>query len=337
MADIRPVDAGDASALAAALAEALDGSGPAVLPLPPGPRRDTVLATAAPEQPLEADGIAAVVATSGSTGEPRLVLLPGRSMVASAELTAERLGGPGHWLLALPTHHVAGLMVLTRAFVTGSQVTQADTSGGFTPEAFTAAAEQLPAGRRFTALVPTQLRWLLEDEAATQALATFDAVLLGGAAAPGVLLGRAAEAGVDVVTTYGMTETCGGCVYDGFGLDGVSVTVNDEDRVVLSGPTLAAGYRGNPGATAEHFTGAGFVTDDIGELDPDTGRLTVLGRADDVINTGGVKVAPAVVEEALAEHPGVADVCVVGRPDDEYGQVVVAVIEPRDICPTHPG
>jgi O-succinylbenzoic acid--CoA ligase len=178
--------------------------------------------------------------------------------------------------------------------------------------------------RRYTALVPTQLRRSLDAEPA--ALRAFDAVLVGGAATDPALLARAREAGVAVVTTYGTTETSGGCVYDGVPLDGVAVRV-DDGGIALAGPVLALGYRRDPAGTAAAFDRGWFRTRDAGSLGPD-GRLTVTGRLDDVVVTGGVNVAPQAVEGVLREHPDVADAVVFGRPDEEWGQRVVAAVVP---------
>jgi O-succinylbenzoic acid--CoA ligase len=163
---------------------------------------------------------------------------------------------------------------------------------------------------------------LAEDVAV---LKEFDGVLLGGAATPQPLLEAAVAAGVRVVTTYGMSETAGGCVYDGVPLDGVEVRLVD-GRILLAGPTLALGYRG------ERFVDGWFRTGDLGRLRGD-GTLEVLGRADDVIVTGGEKVPPVLVERALAAVAGVREVCVVGVPDDEWGQVVVAAVVAFDPPP----
>ena len=150
-------------------------------------------------------------------------------------------------------------------------------------------------------------------------------MLLGGAAAPASLLAAARAAGVPVVTTYGMTETCGGCVYDGMPLDGVRVKIGDDERIWIGGPVLFSGYRGAESAPGDDW----FRTGDLGRLD-DSGRLTVRGRADDVINTGGHKVVPGEVAAALESCPGVRDVAVVGQPDPEWGERVVAVVAPSD-------
>jgi o-succinylbenzoate---CoA ligase len=195
---------------------------------------------------------------------------------------------------------------------------------------FTEAASDVlgDAGPRYTALVPTQLTRLLADGGdGLRALRGFDAVLLGGAATPGALLVRAFDAGVTVVTTYGMTETAGGCVYDGVPLTGVGVRIGVGERIELSGPMLASGYRLRPEETAATFAGGWFRTDDLGRLHRD-GSLEVLGRADDVINTGGLKVSAAVVERVLTAQHGVVEACVVGLPDREWGQVIAAAVVP---------
>lgn len=293
------------------VAAALDGSGPPLLPTT-DPR---VLAALRPDEPLESSDVAVVVPTSGSTGDPKGVLLTAAALRASAAATAEVIG-EGQWLLALPTTHVAGLQVLVRSLLAGTspQVLEGPT----TLAAFEAATSRLTGPRRLVSLVPTQLARLV----GSPALLEYDAVLLGGAAAPAELLDRARAAGARVVTTYGMSETCGGCVYDGVPLPGVSLSV--ADRIRISGPVVASGYRLRPDLTAAAFDGDTFTTSDVGELVD--GRLVVLGRADDVVVTGGEKVAPAAVEAALASHPSVAEVAVVGVPDAEWGARVVAVV-----------
>jgi O-succinylbenzoic acid--CoA ligase len=242
-------------------------------------------------QPGQVDEeVCLVVPTSGSTGEPKLVELTPSCLLASGAATASVIG-EGRWWLQLPVTHIAGLQVVIRS--------------GFAPS--------LDAeGCDYTSLVPTQLVRMLEDPR----LPALKAVLLGGAAAAPTLLEAARARGINVITTYGMSETSGGCVYDGTPLPGVSVDV--ADRIVLTGPVVARGYLGGA-----RFDGR-FVTSDVGRLVD--GRLEVLGRADDLINTGGEKVAPLAVEQALAEHPSVVEVAVVGRPDPEWGARVVACV-----------
>ena len=297
-----------------------------------------------------------ILRTSGSTtGTGRLIAISATALMASARATHARLGGPGTWLLPLPAHHVAGLQILTRSLEAGTEPVVVDTSTGFSP---TALAEALSsarpptgaaASRLYVSLVPTQLVRVLQNPQARRALAEADAVLLGGAAADPALLARARGAGVTVVTTYGMSETGGGCVYNGRPLEGVEVTIHAPDaegagRILISGPVLAEDYLHTPGHSPAdspagspkagegfHRSGARRVlaTSDRGRLHPD-GRLEVLGRLDDVIITGGVKVEPRHVEEALTGIDGVAEACVVGLPDEQWGSRVVAavVLEP---------
>lgn len=321
-----------ALAVLPALERALGGEGPALLPVAEGASPASELG---PGEPLDAgeddpaDPTALVIATSGSTGTPKGVLLPASALRASATATHQHLGGPGHWLLAMPAHHVAGVQVLVRSLVAGTEPQAVELAGGFRPDAFaTAARRALSSGdRHYTALVPTQLGRLLDDEAGLGALREFDAVLLGGAATPPVLLRRARDAGVRVVTTYGMSETSGGCVYDGVPLPGVRVDVEDPaGPISLAGPALARGYRRNP--RSEVFAGGWFRTGDLGRWRD--GRLEVLGRADDMIITGGLNVAPLPVERALTELPEVREACVFGLDDPEWGQVVAAAVVPSD-------
>jgi O-succinylbenzoic acid--CoA ligase len=220
--------------------------------------------------------------------------------------------------------------VVVRALRAGAPPVVQDLRDGFRADGFAAATAALGPGRRCTSLVPTQLLRLLDaGGAAVDALRGYAAVLVGGAALDAALRERAEAAGVRVVATYGMTETAGGCVYDGVPLSGMRVALEPDGRIVLSGPTLAAGYLGRPAETA-----AAFGTDDRGEpafRTGDLGRwvdgcLEVVGRADDVIVTGGEKVAPGAVERVLAAQPGVRAACVVGLPDDEWGAVVAAVL-----------
>ncbi|HEU0102212.1 MAG TPA: o-succinylbenzoate--CoA ligase [Mycobacteriales bacterium] len=319
MRPVRALPAVPGPQLYAALRAALDGTGPALLPLPTDPAEQArVRAALRPDLPEPDDEVAVLVPTSGSTGEPKGVLLTTACLTASARAAEQRLGGPASWLLTLPVTHVGGLQVLLRALLAGTEpVVTTDIVAG------TAA---LPPGRRHTSMVPTQLRRALADPAATLALATYDALLLGGAAAPPALLQQARRAGIRVVTTYGMSETSGGCVYDGVPLPGVTAHVGG--RISLQGPVVARGYRLRPDLTAASFAGDTFTTGDVGRWDGD--RLVVLGRADDVVVTGGEKVAPAAVEAVLAELLAVAEVVVVGVPDAEWGARVVAHVVLRE-------
>lgn len=254
------------------------------------------------------------VETSGSTGTPKRVLLSRAAMRASADATHARLGGPGQWLLNLPPSYVAGLQVLFRSVRAGIDPVVQD-------GAFEDAAAAMTGPRRYVSLVPTQLVRLLDGDA----LRGFDTVLVGGARLDPALRARAVDAGVRVVATYGMSETCGGCVYDGLPLDGVAVKIGADARVRIGGPVVFTGYDGQPGLTAQAKEGDWFVTQDLGRIDHD-GLLEVTGRVDDVVVSGGVNVPTHAVAARLRAHPGVHDAEVVGVPDEEWGQLVVAVL-----------
>ena len=307
------------------LRRSLAGSG-VTAPLPSDhAEREQTLAMLRPEVEVEEAEAAAIVATSGSTGRPRGVVLSRSALIASAEATHRRLGGPGTWVLALPAHYVAGLMVLVRSLVADRAVVEVDSR----LDALSS-IELAEDGPCYLSVVPTQLTRALDDPARAAALRRFDAVLLGGSAADPALLDRAAAAGIAVVTTYGMSETCGGCVYDGVPLDGVDVTVDDSGRLGIGGPTVFAGYRLDPVATADALVGGRLLTRDRGALGPD-GRVTVLGRIDDVVVSGGLNVDLAAVEQAVRawagdEAAGV-EAAVVGVPHPEWGTEVVAVVE----------
>ena len=333
-------------------ADRTDAPPPSLVPIAPGKDPAQVradLARRITRVPARTD---LILRTSGSTtGTGRLIAMSAAALMASARATHARLGGPGTWLLPLPAHHVAGLQILIRSLEAGTEPVVVDTSAGFSP---TALAEALRSARRSTgaavsrlyvSLVPTQLVRVLQDPQARRALAGADAVLLGGAAADPALLARARGAGVTVVTTYGMSETGGGCVYNGHPLEGVEITIQAPDaagagRILISGPVLAEDYLDPPGHSPAGSPNAGegfhrsgtrrvLATSDRGRLHPD-GRLEVLGRLDDVIITGGIKVEPRHVEEALTGIDGVAEACVVGLPDEQWGSRVVAavVLEP---------
>lgn len=274
--------------------------------------------------PVE-EGVALVVPTSGTSGESKGVELTHAALAASAEAVAKRLGSrpDDRWLCCLPLAHIAGLSTLVRSILSGSAPVIHDR---FEPGAV--AAER---SATLISLVPTMLLRLLD---AKVDLSHYKAVLVGGGPIPGALIERARASGARVVTTYGMTETCGGCVYDGLPLDGVEVSISPQGEVLLRGPTLMRGCRLRPDLTAQAVRDGWFHTADSGEIAAD-GRLRVVGRLDDLIITGGEKVVPEEVEALLRDHPLVADVAVAGIPDDEWGQRVAAAVVARgDVAPT---
>lgn len=300
-------------------------SGAAVLPLDPAAPavvRERLLAVMQPDEGVD-DDVSLVIATSGSTGTPKGAELSAAALAASARATMARIGaGEGdRWLSCLPWHHIGGLQVLLRARMSGTPLVVHDR---FDVDRFRAERDVT-----LTSLVPTQLLRLLD---AGVDLSHLRAILLGGAMASPGLLARAAAAGAHVVTTYGMSETSGGCVYDGRPLDGVEVAVDRDGRIRLRGPMLMSRYRLEPDLTAASLQQGWFVTSDVGSIGPD-GELTVHGRVDDVVVTGGENVVTTEVASVLAEHPRVADALVTGVPDDEWGQRLVAVVVPAGRAP----
>jgi O-succinylbenzoic acid--CoA ligase len=267
------------------------------------------------EQWVHAGGEPLVVRTSGSSGETKDVVLSHTAVLASARATLDRLGGPGHWLLALPVSGIAGIQVLVRsALAEREPVVLTD------HPSLRSAIDALDASmRRYAAVVPTQLyRWEAADELG--ALAELDAVLVGGAALDPDLRTVAEAAGIRLIRTYGMTETCGGCVYDGVPLDGVETRVDEGGQVWLRGPMLFDGYDGQ-----SRDPRSWFATADRGRF-LDDGRLQVLGRVDETIVSGGVNIPLPAVEATLRRAAGVEAVAVVGVPDAEWGTRVVAVV-----------
>ncbi len=278
-------------------------AGDAVLPVDqrlPRAARDRLLADLRPGDGVDT-GDALVVATSGTTGRPKGVVLTHAAVAASARATSARLGvdpAKDTWLCCLPVAHIGGLSVVTRALLTGTCLAMGDSGC---------------AGATLVSLVATQLRRVDPRRWRT--------IVLGGSAPPG-------DVPVNVVTTYGLTESGGGCVYDGVALDGVEVRIDPDGVIALRASMLLRAYRTFDGEEDPKDADGWFRTGDAGELSGD-GRLRVLGRVDDVIVTGGEKVWPDAVEAVLREVAGVAEVAVVGYPDDEWGQRVVAVIVPE--------
>jgi len=261
-----------------------------------------------------------VVETSGSTGAPKRVALSRDAVLASVAASARRLGGSGRWLLALPPSYVAGVQVICRSLLAGHEPVLLEDHRSFAEAARVSTSSTTDA---FVSLVPTQLHRLLDTDA--DALRAFHTVLLGGGPIDPALRARAADAGVRVVATYGSAETAGGCVYDGFPLDGVAVAIGGDGRIRIGGPTLFEGYDGDPVSTAEVLVDGWFLTSDAGRLDDD-GRLHVLGRIDDVVVSGGVNVPAPAVAARLREHPDVVAAEVLGVPDEEWGNRLVAFV-----------
>ena len=286
------------------------------------------------------------------------------SAAATENFFGSNSDAASQWLLALPAHYIAGAQVLARSILAGTAPVIARSviePVHFSPEVFLQAVEQMSSARRFISLVPTQLHKLLESADADprlgaeihEALGSFTGILLGGAPASADLLAASTALGLNTVTTYGSAETAGGCVYSGSVLPGVRVELVPEEgmpavpdtggkpaqvgRIWISGEHLASGYIGDAARTAEHFFTAAngtrwYRTDDYGLLAPDSNkncseqRLQVLGRSDDVLISGGVKISARAVATVLEEHPAVREACVVGLPDARWGTAIAAAV-----------
>lgn len=316
-----------------ALAQAINEGGPAIeVIVDPGNPHGARIEYLPPEQLPGFTDPLLVVRTSGSTGRAKRTVLSTSAMAASAAATAQFLGLQGQWLLALPVHYIAGISVLTRSLFAGTEPVVMDLSDGFSAEKFVAAAQQLTEANKLTSLVPTQLARLLENPTpqTITALKSFDAILLGGARASKDLLTASRHLGLKIFQTYGSSETAGGLVYNGTALPGVQLRV-EEGRILVSGPMLASGYAQDPAASAEHFVWRDdqrwYLTDDLGSIE--NGKLRIVGRIDDVINTGGVKLSASQIERLLEEF--FTQCLVVPVPDAHWGQSVgVAYSGPTD-------
>ncbi|WP_257159087.1 AMP-binding protein [Corynebacterium cystitidis] len=343
--EVLPVSLADPTAILPDLEEAIAGAR-TLLPVPADDRArtDVLKASQRAGEPIDAE-IALVVSTSGSTGTPKGAQLTASNLVASADATHQFLGGPGQWLLAMPAHHIAGLQVLVRSLIAGVEPAACDLTAGFSIAEFSALARELKdtGDRCYTSLTPMQLNKAMSTLDGIEALRLFDAILIGGAATSPKLLRAAKELRINVVTTYGSSETSGGCVYNGRPIAGAQVRLSPNGkehlktgragagsggvsarsgRIHLGGPMIAHGYRNLP--EHEAFARDGwFATSDAGSLIDD--HLHIAGRIDTIIDSGGLKLHPEVVEKHMLALDGVEAACVIGVPDERLGQRIVTV------------
>jgi O-succinylbenzoic acid--CoA ligase len=270
--------------------------------------------------PDEVDGaVALIVESSGSSGVPKLIEVDLAPLLASARASLEAIGGPGQWLLALPVNFIAGIQVLVRSILADTQPVMLNPSVAFTPIGFARAASLMTGTRRYSSVVPAQLNRLaaaaVSDDFVLKQLRSFDAILVGGQAPDAASLERLRSLGVRLIVTYGMTETCGGCVYDGVALPGVTLEISPEGLIAIGGETLANGS----------FKPQ-LLTNDLGQIHADA-RLTVLGRADRVINSGGLKLSLDAVEDWARAQPGISDAAAVAIESSVFGQSFVCWVE----------
>lgn len=318
--ELAPVDPADPLALMPRLEEALTGHS-CLLPVPTNEpqRADLLRNTQGVGQPI-ADDIALVVATSGSTGTPKGAMLTTANLISSADATHQSLGGPGQWLLAMPAVYIAGIQVLVRSMVAGVEPAYVDLSRGFNVSEFAARAHELAdtGDRCYTAMTPMQLAKATSSLQGIDALRRFTAILIGGAATNPRLLDSARKLRINAVTTYGASETAGGCVYNGVPIPGAKVKI-ESGRICLGGPMVADGYRN---LDSDDLGGGWFRTSDAGTLVGAT--LKFQGRIDNIIDSGGLKLHPEVLEQFMLRIDGVTSACVVGVPDTRLGQRISA-------------
>ncbi|MDP9800566.1 O-succinylbenzoic acid--CoA ligase [Arcanobacterium wilhelmae] len=281
-------------------------------------------------------GTAVLMRTSGSTtGTGKIVALGFDQLAASAHATHEALRGEGVWLADLPYHHIAGFQTAFRSLLAGGEPAAVDLHD---PTQIRSVVEQAASrGAVYISVVPTQLRSILASPELTQIL-TPALFLTGGAATAPSLLQEARAAGLTLATSYGMTETCGGCVYDGRPIGDAQITLGPTGQVSITGSMVALGYLGNVDSQAFSATRTAVVgtlrthhTKDAGRFTP-TGTLDILGRIDDAITTGGLTVMPRLIEDAIAAETG-AEAVVIGVPSERWGEAVVALLAPSP----HPG
>lgn len=319
MRALEVVSPADPLAVLASLTRALDADGPAIIVSDRQPA----------ELPRQVEQrVALVVETSGSTGTPKRVALSAAAMLASAAASDSALGGPGQWLLALPVHYIAGINVLVRSLAAGTDPVIL-AAGHFDPAAFAKAAFTMDADLRYTSLVPAQLASMItaaeQDAGILRGLRRFDRILVGGQATPATLLARSAELGLKIARTYGSSETSGGCVYDGVPLANVKARIVGGE-IQLSGPILAEGYLADQERTSASFVDDGvrwYRTGDTGTIVD--GLVTVSGRLDGLIISGGVKVSLDEVERFVRTLAGLTDAVVVRAPSERWGEVPVVV------------
>ena len=328
MRPVRVVPAGDPLHLLTELRLALSATGDALLPVPSAENGTGTGPDGLGPVPRR---VAVVIETSGSTAAPKRVMLSTDALLASAAASSVALGGDGQWLLALPAHYIAGVQVLVRSIAAGTEPVLLP-PGHFDPVEFAEYARRLVEPLRFTSLVPVQLARLLDaadaDPAILAVLRRFTGILVGGQAVAPALIDRAERLRIRVLRTYGSSETAGGCVYDGVPIGNTLVRAVD-GQLEISGAVLADGYLGDEDRTADRFLDDQGVrwyrTGDLGAV-ADDGTVSVTGRADNVIVSGGEKVSLDAVETLVRTLPGLGEALVVRAADPVWGQAPVVVL-----------
>jgi len=323
------VDATDVASVYEHLQRALSGECALIID---DPRATQLSATSSAQLTEAPDGTALIIHTSGTTGSPKSVALSAAALRASAEATAKRLGGHGQWVLALPLSFIAGAQVLVRSVLAGTQPVEVP-EGPFDAESFAQAIDLLIGGRKYSALVPVQLARVVDacekNPDIARSIQQLNAILIGGQALDSQLRERAHECGLNIVHTYGSSETAGGCVYDGIPLEGVEVEIDPVDSTIaISGAVLAEGYLGDDQRTADVFQIRNgkkwYVSEDTGSFD--NGILTVGGRRDRTIISGGIKIDLDAVESLIHRKYKDVEAHAVYIPDLEWGSRPAVIV-----------
>ena len=257
-----------------------------------------------------AEQIAILIETSGSSGTPKLVALSAQAISESAEITNQFLGAEigDRWSLTLPLNHIAGINQLTRSINLNSLPAPSDGEGA-----------------QFISIVPTQLHRAIQNrDSLFNNLLAAKKVLVGGAPISEKLISEAHECGIAIVTSYGMTEMSGGCIYNSLPLPGVEMRIAANGLINLKGPMIANSYFGDQESTRKHFQAGWFITSDIGEIENE--ELKIIGRSDDLIISGGEKISAVKVEALIRSYYPDLEIIVIGISDIEWGQALRVVV-----------
>jgi o-succinylbenzoate---CoA ligase len=266
--------------------------------------------------------------TSGSTATPRMVVIPRHVLTTAARARDAAMGGPAAWFLGVPPVTAGGLIAIERGVRSPVHPQTWDGAGitRFDVEEFTAQssafvdtteAASVPAR---VSLVATQVDRLLRNPSAARNLARFDRVLVGGGPVAGATLSAAIRAGVRIISSYGATETCGGCVYDGVAVPGTAIRLV-AGEIQVHGDSIAAGYLDGP---LRLSSDGWWCSGDRGHVA--AGRLQVTGRFDDIVTVKGTNVDVSAVQRLLAHQPTVQEVAVVATPADSGGHQLTAFV-----------
>ncbi|MGA0078623.1 MAG: AMP-binding protein [Candidatus Nanopelagicales bacterium] len=316
--------------LVQSIKKALAGGQPLMLAPAGGPANDIYLSALQIEKSPIYENTALAICTSGSTGAPKAVEISQGALIKNHELVNKKLAGKANWVLAMNPAFIGGFSLLTRGVIDEGWTYALTETGKFNADTFAKvslmAAEKNPTIR--TSLVWAQLMQLVNSDK-LETLKMYDAILVGGSNVESQIFEDLKQAGLKLISTYGMTETCGGVVWDGFALDEVEIRILEKDefgtgRISINSPTNASGYRNSSELNQETFQDSWINTQDLGQLNSET--LTVIGRIDDVVISGGTNVSTKAIEAVISTCRGVEEVAVLALDDEVWGALITAVV-----------